>query len=191
LLCKVAGLRSFSGDKLQYRRESASGISSLAHFVSKDTVDFFDVLIKPLVYLSMFYFFSTPRSSFADNYLVLLCLVYCVIGVAYAFAVFLEPGPSQLLAVLVPVVMTLISSQVNGSDLVKGVGNFCYPKWALEALVIANAERYYGVWLLTRCGALMRYGYDVHDWFRCLCFLIVTGMAFRCIAFAGLLISKT
>ncbi|KAL0407094.1 UNVERIFIED_CONTAM: ABC transporter G family member 28 [Sesamum latifolium] len=96
LLCKIAALRTFALDKLQYRRERASGISSLAHFVAKDTIDHFSTLIKPLVYLSMFYFFSNPRSLFFDNYIVLLCLVYCVTGAAYALAIFLEPGPSQL-----------------------------------------------------------------------------------------------
>lgn len=98
MLCKVAALRTFSLDKLQYWRESSSGISSLAHFVSKDTIDHFNTVIKPAVYLSMFYFFSNPRSSFADNYIVLLCLVYCVTGIGYALAIFLEPGPSQLVS---------------------------------------------------------------------------------------------
>ncbi|KAK6156348.1 hypothetical protein DH2020_010596 [Rehmannia glutinosa] len=186
LLCKIAALRSFSQDKLQYWRESASGISSLAHFVSKDTVDLFNTLIKPVVYLSMFYFFSNPRSSFASNYLVLLCLVYCVTGIAYALAIFLEPGPSQLCSVLLPVVLTLISTQLNASKFVKDLANFCYPKWALEAFVIANAERYYGVWLLTRCGALMRYGYNVHHWPLRLCLLVLTGAAFRVVAFFGM-----
>ena len=96
LLCKIAALRSFSLDKLQYWRESASGISSLAHFLAKDTIDHFNTVIKPAVYLSMFYFFSNPRSSFAENYIVLLCLVYCVTGIGYTLAIFLEPGPSQL-----------------------------------------------------------------------------------------------
>ena len=96
LLCKIAALRSFSLDKLQYWRESASGISSLAHFIAKDTIDHFNTAIKPLVYLSMFYFFSNPRSSFTDNYIILLCVVYCVTGIAYALAIFLEPGSSQL-----------------------------------------------------------------------------------------------
>ncbi|KAK6136188.1 hypothetical protein DH2020_030079 [Rehmannia glutinosa] len=212
LLCKIAALRSFSQDKLQYWRESASGISSLAHFVSKDTVDLFNTLIKPVVYLSMFYFFSNPRSSFASNYIVLLCLVYCVTGIAYALAIFLEPGPSQLVTFLLlianislsfddheifnlslpavfgitSVVLTLISTQLNASRFVKDLANFCYPKWALEAFVIANAERYYGVWLLTRCGALMRYGYNVHHWPLRLCLLVFTGAAFRVVAFIGM-----
>lgn len=174
LLCKIAALRTFSLDKLQYWRESASGISSLAHFVSKDTVDHFNTVIKPVVYLSMFYFFNNPRSSFADNYVVLLCLVYCVTGIAYVLAIFLQPGPSQLvckelnanfilyyfdfcsfclfylpfyfdfmqLSVLLPVVLTLIASQTKDNKVLKIVSNFIYPRWALEAFVIANAERY-------------------------------------------------
>ncbi|XP_073041301.1 ABC transporter G family member 28-like isoform X1 [Primulina eburnea] len=186
LLCKIAALRSFSLDKLQYWRESASGISSFAHFMAKDTVDLFNVLMKPVVYLSMFYFFSNPKSSFADNYAVLLCLVYCVTGIAYALAIFLEPGPSQLCAVLLPVVLTLIATQLNGSKFVRTVGSFCYPKWALEAFVIANAERYYGVWLLTRCGALHRFGYNVNHFVLRLSMLILAGVGFRAMAFIGM-----
>ncbi|KAL7109749.1 hypothetical protein ACP275_06G195100 [Erythranthe tilingii] len=186
LLCKIAALRSFSLDKLQYWRESASGISSLAHFVSKDTVDLFNTIIKPVVYLSMFYFFSNPKSSFAYNYVVLLCLVYCVTGIAYALAIFLDPGPSQLFSVLLPVVLTLVSTQNHTSNFVKDFSNFCYPKWALEAFVIGNSERYYGVWLLTRCGALLRFGYNVHNWALRLSFLLLTGLAFRAVAFIGM-----
>lgn len=96
LLSQVAALRSFSLDKVHYQRESASGISSLAHFLSKDTADLLNIAIKPLVFLSMFYFFNNPRSSFMANYIVLVCLVYCTTGVAYAFAIVLDPSPSQL-----------------------------------------------------------------------------------------------
>lgn len=98
LLCKISALRSFSLDKLHYWRESASGMSSLAYFLAKDTVDHFNTIIKPLVYLSMFYFFNNPRSSVIDNYFVLLCLVYCVTGIAYILAIALEPGPAQLVS---------------------------------------------------------------------------------------------
>ncbi|XP_058204605.1 ABC transporter G family member 28-like isoform X2 [Rhododendron vialii] len=113
LLCTISALRSFSLDKLQYWRESASGISSLAHFLSKDTIDHLNTVIKPAVFLSMFYSFTNPRSSFSDNYVVLLCLVYCVTGIGYTLSIFLEPGPSQLCAVLLPVVLTLISTQTG------------------------------------------------------------------------------
>ncbi|XP_057954658.1 ABC transporter G family member 28-like isoform X3 [Malania oleifera] len=141
LLCKIAALRSFSTDKLHYWRESGSGMSSLAYFLAKDTIDHFNTIIKPVVYLSMFYFFNNPRSTFTDNYIVLLCLVYCVTGMAYAFAILFEPGPAQLWSVLVPVVLTLVANHNNGNEFVKGLANVCYTKWALEAFVIANAER--------------------------------------------------
>ncbi|XP_022926052.1 putative white-brown complex homolog protein 30 [Cucurbita moschata] len=183
LLCKIAALRSFSLDKLQYWRESASGISSLAHFLAKDTLDLFNTIIKPLFYLSMFYFFNNPRSSFSDNYIVLVCLVYCVTGMAYAFAIYLQPAPAQLWSVLLPVVLTLIANQEKDSPVVKYLGNLCYPKWALEGFVIANAERYSGVWLITRCTSLMENGYDLHDWHRSLVMLILFGVVSRVAAF--------
>ncbi|KAL0298777.1 UNVERIFIED_CONTAM: ABC transporter G family member 24 [Sesamum radiatum] len=127
LLCKIAALRSFSQDKLQYWRET------------------------------------------------------------YALAIFLDPGPSQLCSVLLPVVLTLISTQLNASKIVKDLASFCYPKWALEAFVIANSERYYGVWLLTRCGVLQKYGYNVHHWALRLSYLILAGAVFRAIAFIGMI----
>ncbi|XP_028792017.1 ABC transporter G family member 28-like [Neltuma alba] len=185
LLCKIAALRTFSLDKLHYWRESASGMSSLAYFLAKDTVDHFNTLIKPVVYLSMFYFFNNPRSSVVDNYFVLLCLVYCVTGIAYILAISLEPGPAQLWSVLLPVVLTLVatSDSVAESSFMGKVADVCYAKWALEAFVISNAKRYAGVWLITRCGALNLRGYDLNNWYQCLIFLVVTGVLSRIVAF--------
>ncbi|KAF5750398.1 putative Pleiotropic drug resistance protein [Tripterygium wilfordii] len=190
LLCKIAALRTFSLDKLHYWRESAAGISSLAYFLSKDTVDLFNTVIKPLVYLSMFYFFNNPRSSFQDNYLVLVGLVYCVTGIAYVLAIYFAPSPAQLWSVLLPVVLTLIANQDKESKIMKYFGKFCYPKWALEAFIIANAERYSGVWLITRCGSLMSNGYDLDDWFPSVLFLIITGLISRIVAFMCLVSSQ-
>ncbi|CAO2816451.1 unnamed protein product [Amaranthus hypochondriacus] len=190
LLCQVAALRTFSLDKLQYLRESASGISSLAHFLAKDTVDHFNTLIKPAVYLSMFYFFTNPRSTFLDNYIVLVCLVYCVTGMGYAFAILLNPAPAQLFSVLVPVCFTLISSQSIKNHGLRGIANLSYPKWTLEAFVVANAKRYYGVWLINRCGVLAKLGYNLHDWRFSILVLIAYGFVSRVIAFISLLIIR-
>ncbi|KAB1226487.1 ABC transporter G family member 28 [Morella rubra] len=183
LLCKIAALRSFGLDKLHYWRESASGMSSLAYFLSKDTIDHFNTLIKPLVYLSMFYFFNNPRSTVFDNYVVLVCLVYCVTGIAYTLAILLEPAPAQLWSVLLPVVLTLLATYSSTNKYVNFIANLCYTKWALEAFVIANASRYSGVWLVTRCGSLMSSGYDLNHWYRCLASLIVSGILSRGLAF--------
>ncbi|KAK1571116.1 hypothetical protein Q3G72_012117 [Acer saccharum] len=190
LLCKIAALRTFSLDKLQYWRESASGMKSLAYFLAKDMIDHFNTVIKPVVYLSMFYFFTNPRSSFTDNYIVLLCLVYCVTGIAYVLAIFFEPGSAQLWSVLLPVVLTLVATRNTNSVVLKNISNLCYPKWALQAFVIATAERYQGVWLITRCGALLKSGYNLHDWSLCLGILILMGVVSRIIAFFGMLIFR-
>ncbi|CAH8283799.1 unnamed protein product [Eruca vesicaria subsp. sativa] len=188
LLCKIAALRSFSLDKLHYWRESASGMSSLACFLAKDTIDCFNTLVKPLVYLSMFYFFTNPRSTFFDNYIVLVCLVYCVTGIAYALAIFLQPGSAQLFSVLLPVVLTLVATQPKDSEAMKTIADLCYPKWALQAFVIGNAQKYYGVWMITRCGSLMKSGYDINEWNLCIMILILIGVVTRMIAFVGMII---
>ncbi|PIN18130.1 Transporter, ABC superfamily (Breast cancer resistance protein) [Handroanthus impetiginosus] len=182
LLCKISALRSFSLDKLHYWRESASGMSSLAYFLAKDTIDHFNTIVKPAVYLSMFYFFNNPRSTIFDNYLVLLCHVYCVTGIAYVLAIYFEPGPAQLWSVLLPVVLTLIANQ-EGDSIITQLGDFCYTKWALEAFLLANAKRYSGVWLIQRCGALRQRGYDLKHYYPCLAFLLCTGIFSRAIAF--------
>ncbi|XP_019095463.1 PREDICTED: ABC transporter G family member 28-like [Camelina sativa] len=141
LLCKITALRSFSLDKLHYWRESRAGMSSLAYFLAKDTVDHFNTIVKPLVYLSMFYFFNNPRSTVTDNYVVLICLVYCVTGIAYALAILFEPGPAQLWSVLLPVVLTLIATSTNDNKIVDSISELCYTRWALEAFVVSNAQR--------------------------------------------------
>ncbi|KAH6764774.1 ABC transporter family protein [Perilla frutescens var. hirtella] len=182
LLSKIAALRSFSLDKLHYWRESAAGMSSLAYFLAKDSVDHFNTIVKPAVYLSMFYFFNNPRSTILDNYMVLLCLVYCVTGIAYVLAIYYEPAPAQLWSVLLPVVLTLVANQ-EGDSFATKLGDYCYTKWALEAFLLANAERYSGVWLIQRCGAIRQRGYDLKDYYPCLAKLIATGLVSRGVAF--------
>lgn len=179
LLCKIGALRSFSLEKIHYWRERASGMSSLAYFLSKDTIDHINTIIKPIVYLSMFYFFNNPRSSIWENYIVLVALVYCVTGIGYTFAIFFQPGSAQLWSALLPVVLTLVSSEQKGTIF----ASLCYTKWALEAFVIANAQRYSGVWLITRCGSLSKTGYDIDDKLLCIIILVANGIVFRCIAF--------
>lgn len=44
-------------------------------------------------------------------------------------------------SVLLPVVLTLIANQ-EGDSFVTKLADFCYTKWALEAFLLANAERF-------------------------------------------------
>ncbi|KAI3791799.1 hypothetical protein L2E82_05662 [Cichorium intybus] len=186
LLCMIGALRTFSQDKLQYKRESASGMNSLSYFMAKDTMDLLNIVMKPLVYLSMFYFFSYPRSSFVSNYIILLCLVYCVTGISYTLAISLEFSQAQLWSVLLPVVLTLVANQ-DKKSFASLVAKFVFPRWALEAFVVANSKEYNGVWLLTRCAALKKFDFDIHNSKKCLWYLLGTGVGCRAIAFICLL----
>jgi hypothetical protein len=98
LLVMIGSLRTFGSDKLQFWRECSSGINRLAFFLAKDTVDLSHVIIKPALYLSMFYFYNNPRSSFMEVYVVTLALVYCCSGIAYVLSIVLRPQPAQLVS---------------------------------------------------------------------------------------------
>lgn len=111
----IASLRTFSNDKLTFWRESASGINRVAYFVAKDVVDLFNVTIKPFIYLSMFYFFSNPRSSFLSNFTVTLVLVYCVTGIAYISSILFQPAPAQLVCSLNPFLLSLLMLLMPGN----------------------------------------------------------------------------
>ncbi|XP_072956514.1 ABC transporter G family member 28-like isoform X1 [Typha angustifolia] len=185
LLCQIGSLKSFSLERLQYWRERESGMSSLAYFLSRDTIDHVNTVIKPIVYLLMFYFFTNPRSSIADNYVVLIALVYCVTGIGYTFAICFQSGSAQLWSALFPVVLTLLATQGSTPQL---LANLCYPKWALEAFIIINAERYSGAWLITRCGILHKRRYDINHWGLCIAILFLYGVVFRIIAFISMVL---
>lgn len=182
LLCMIAALRTFTNDKLQFWRESASGINKLAYFLAKDMVDHFTTVIKPVIFLSTFYFFNNPRSTFVENYIVTLSLVYCVVGLAYIFAITAESGPAQLWAVFLPIILTLIATHPSSSGPLKALQYATYARWALEAYVIANTRRYSGVWLISRCAMLYGLSYDLNNWALCLSMLFVMGFAARCVA---------
>ncbi|XP_072955114.1 ABC transporter G family member 28-like [Typha angustifolia] len=184
LLCQIGALRSFSVDRLEYQRERESGMSTLAYFLSKDTIDHFNTVVKPIFYLSMYYFFNSPRSSFADNYIVLIALVYCVTGIGYTFAICFQPASAQLWSALLPVVLTLLSTQQSSP---KFLTNLCYPKWAVEAFIIITAKRYSGVWMITRCGVLLKSRFNINDWGLSIAVLFIYGAVFRFIAFICLL----
>ncbi|CAN6242581.1 unnamed protein product [Urochloa humidicola] len=187
LLCKIAALRSFSLERLQYKRERESGMSSLAYFLARDTIDHFSTVVKPVVYLSMFYYFNNPRSTMSDNYIVLLALVYSVTGIGYTLAICFNPGSAQLCSAILPVILTLLSTHPSAPLFLK---NLCYTKWALEGFIIVNARRYPGVWLITRCGLLSKNHFDIHHFKLCISVLFMYGLFFRIVAFIALILLR-
>jgi len=124
-------------------------------------------------------------STIADNYIVLLALVYSVTGMGYTFAICFNPGSAQLCSSILPVILSLLWTHSTTPLLLK---NLCYTKWALEGFVIVNARRYPGVWLITRCGLLFKNHFDIHHFKLCILVLFMHGMFFRVVAFVAMIV---
>lgn len=43
---------------------------------------------------------------------------------------------------LLPVVLTLIATSTNDNKIVESISELCYTRWALEAFVVSNAQRF-------------------------------------------------
>jgi hypothetical protein len=89
-------------------------MSSLAYFLARDTIDHFNTVVKPIVFLSTFYFFNNPRSTLRDNYLVLLALIYCVTGIGYTLSIWFELGLAQLVSRPMPKLCHDIKNPIRG-----------------------------------------------------------------------------
>ncbi|CAM6102781.1 unnamed protein product [Calypogeia fissa] len=186
LLVMIASLRTFTMDKLQFWRESSSGVNRLAYFLAKDTVDHFNTILKPVVYLCTFYFYNDPRATFSSNYIITLALTYCCTGIAYVVAILLKPQPAQLVCVFLPVVATLLVAEQQ-KGLLEKIQKMSYAFWALQAYTISNAERYTGVWLVQRCQILRKYCYSVKNYYLCIIVLMFYGVGARILAFLCLI----
>eukprot|EP00850_Spirogloea_muscicola_P018499 SM000170S02671 [mRNA] locus=s170:128164:135959:+ [translate_table: standard] len=180
LVAMIAGLRTFGADMGTFWRESASGINRISFFLAKDVLDLTNVFLKPAVYLSVFYFFTNPRSTFTANYIVMLALVYTCTGIAYVLSIVMQPAAAQLASAVCCLVSALISTK--GPYGLQILYRLSFARWALEAGVVINAAEYSGVWVLTRCAVLLNRQYNIRNFQFCMLVLLLYGAVARAVA---------
>jgi len=191
LMTTVSNLRTFGPEQPVFWREASSGMNRLSFFVAKDMVDHFGTVVKPALYMAMYYAFAQPRMDWTTAYLVTVAITYCCTGIAYLLSLTLEASTAQLTASVVVLLNALISTQTKLADdtwLTKAIYNSSFGHWGLEAFVIAEASKLQGVWLLTRCGALETLGYNIHNFWYSMKMLLYLGIAFRAAACACLFV---
>eukprot|EP00854_Cymbomonas_tetramitiformis_P031463 gene31463-39574_t len=107
LLSTVSALKTFGRDRVVYWREASSGLNPLSFFAALDTFDYTGVVIKPAVFLALYYTFTQPRGDLFAYYLVTACIVYCCTGLAYLLSLTQELASAQLSAAVLALVNTL------------------------------------------------------------------------------------
>ncbi|GAQ81712.1 ABC transporter G family [Klebsormidium nitens] len=186
LLSKLGVLRTFGADKLNFWRESASGVSRPAYFLAKDASDHVHTLGKSYVYMSIFYYFKNMRSTFHDNIVVTLALSYCCTGIGYVLSIVFKPASAQLSAAMTALVALLLGGRENPRGTAGVLAKASYAYYAGRAYFLANAKRYSGVWLLTRCAMMEKAGFGMSDFGSSIAILVAYGLLARAVAFIAL-----
>ena len=107
-------------------------------------MDTFDVFIRPVIFLAMFYYFILPAISFWDAYVVFLATSWYGSGLAYMFAALMEPATASItLVCTLMVIGGLFSGVLPPLASLRGrpvwhLFDISYTRWGIEALTIQN-----------------------------------------------------
>eukprot|EP00794_Sanderia_malayensis_P016837 gene16838-18536_t len=193
----LASLRCFGNHRTTFWRESACGVNRLSYFLAVNVCQLPLIMITPLVYLSLQYTFTAPRALFEYHYGAVFMAQFATTGIGYAISCIFNPRNSQMAAVVV----VLISSLLSGSmpDLCE-LNNFTfigpmayslsYCRWFVEALFEKEAARYPDIMRTLIDTIAYKNNYDYNSYGLCLTILFVFGIAFRAIAFLCLVFTN-
>jgi hypothetical protein len=148
VLSTVTHLRTFSLDRVLLNRESSSGISIDAHFLSQNLIDLIWILLSPALFLGPYYYLTLPRQSFSEYYVVAVFVCWWTSGMAYMISALLPPSTVLMTGVFIALILgafvqgltpTIASSRGTLLEVLMGIS---YNRWAMEALTI-NEFNYY------------------------------------------------
>jgi ABC-type multidrug transport system ATPase subunit len=192
LLGMISSLRYFGDDKAVAWREASSGVNRPAFLLGTMVAHMPLILATPLLYVSMLYTFTAPRTDLADYYSVMLATFWATTGLGYMISVSCSQRTSQMACV----VAALISSMLSGAnptlptlDGIRFFGPLAYTcsycRWFAEALFEREATRYSQVWLPQVTGFADHFGYTLDNFQRCVGVLWAFGFITRALTAAA------
>ncbi len=188
LLAMVGAAPTPAADGAAAAREAAAGLSRGARLAALDALDAAGLAARAGVFLAAWASLAAPRATAWRLYAVFGMTFYAAAGAAYLLTALLGAGPAQLAAAVTTLLATLLARRPpGGGGALAAAQRLSFAAWSLEGLVVAEADRLRGVWLLARCADLAALGYDVRRFGRCLRALGALGAAARAAAAAALL----
>ena len=193
----VSHLRVFGANRAAFWREASAGINRLAYFVAADVAQIPVMLAIPVAYLSIYHTLTSPRSSFGDQYAVMLATVFCCTGMSYAISLLCSHKNGQMASVVLALVGSMVSGSSTSLDkLERDFGSFgkvlaslSYSRWMVHATIKLEANQYPEVLQPLVVSVEERMGYDVvgprkFPVLQCLGYLVLIGVVSRVLAFA-------
>ncbi|KAJ3451100.1 abc transporter g family member [Anaeramoeba flamelloides] len=183
----MSSLKIFGPERVNYWREASTGINTIAYFLGKDLSSLVGTVIHPLIFLTIFYPFLNPRGSLGQYYGVLLLIQYTATGIGMAVSTLFPPSVSQLAAIVVLLVFSMVSGfgpPMKEMQEMVFFNIFHYIdllRYGQEALFCIELEEYKDMYDLTT--TYDSYGYDPDRIGIDLFILFIIGVYFRGVAY--------
>jgi ABC-type multidrug transport system ATPase subunit len=163
----VAALRPFGQERMMYWRETASGASPLAYFLTKNLVFMVDTIVLPMGFLASSRFLLAPLIPFEEHALLLALCSWSSTGLGMLLSTSLSPQKSLLVGVMAPLVLAFMTgvtpSLVEMGDF-SVITYFSFNRWVTEYLVVqelaVSAVRSRSV-AMTAVATMQRVGYSI------------------------------
>ncbi|EFC45832.1 predicted protein [Naegleria gruberi] len=101
LTSSMSALRVFGREKLNFDRESQSGLNSLVYFIVKDVLAFSQMVLVSLSFTSLFYLMVLPNMDFGFYFGILLCLSIISFPIGYSISIILRDELTQITTAVV------------------------------------------------------------------------------------------
>ncbi|XP_028413905.1 ABC transporter G family member 24-like [Dendronephthya gigantea] len=198
LTSMLSSLRCFGNHRTTFWRESAAGVNRVSYFLAVNFAQLPILALMPLVYLSLLYTLTSPRSYFSAHYAGVFCAQLCCSGIGYAISTIFNPKSSQMASVVVVLVMAMVSGSsptLCKLDELKFFGplgyNLSYIRWFVEAMFEKEALRYPDVVRPVRDAIAFSDHYSLDDNYAfCLGMMIFMAVVYRVIALLFLLFTN-
>ncbi|XP_065072396.1 uncharacterized protein LOC135696807 [Rhopilema esculentum] len=193
----LASLRCFGNHRTTFWRESASGVNRFSYFLAVNVCQLPLILVTPLVYLSLQYTFTSPRALFKYHYGAVLLAQFATTGIGYAISCIFNPRNSQMAAVVVVLISSLLSGsmpdlcQLNDFKVIGPIAySLSYCRWFVEALFEKEVERYPAIMQTQIDYLAFKNNYNLESYGLCLLALFCFGIVFRIIAYLCLVFTN-
>jgi hypothetical protein len=163
-------------------RQRRAGVNILTYYLARNIADGVpNILIPPLVFCAVFYFFLELNQSFLMFYLIVMVTQFTCIGLGYFASLVAQPAPFLAGCVIVLISIAFSGVQptlkdLNSTALIGFLSNFSFARWAVEAIYISEITPLKNVFDIIPGLNALSYGLDPM-W--PLAMLAVLGVGFR------------
>ena len=178
-------------EQVIFKKEQAAGLSVMSYFLSKMLEQIPNIVLGPVVFLSIFFSLYSPRATFWEYYLVLLMMHFTTFGLGTLISVCVKLDLIQLATA----VLILVSQLVGGSkptipqmkEIIPPlfwISCVSYVRYAQEALYLMEIKYYKDIFDIR--SSLEVFDYDLSNIDFCIGMIPVFGVAFRILTLIAL-----